>query len=96
MIPITDNHAEYANEAAAELKANGIRVEVDDSNGRMNAKIRDAQLQKVPYMLIVGDREAESKSVAVRTRLNEDRGAIPLAEFVDKTRDLIEFKSLEV
>jgi threonyl-tRNA synthetase len=96
VIPITDNHAEYANEAAAELKANGIRVEVDDSNGRMNAKIRDAQLQKVPYMLIVGDREAESKSVAVRTRLNEDRGAIPLDEFVDKTRGLIESKSLEV
>lgn len=96
MIPITDNHIEYANEAAAVLKANGIRVEVDDSSGRMNAKIRDAQLQKVPYMLIVGDREAASESVAVRTRQNEDRGAMPLAEFIEKARGLIENKSMEL
>jgi threonyl-tRNA synthetase len=96
MIPITDHHVEYANEAAAVLKANGIRVEVDDSSGRMNAKIRDAQLQKVPYMLIVGDREVESESVAVRTRQNEDRGAMPLAEFIENARGLIENKSMEL
>lgn len=81
MVPITDRHVAYANQAAAELRAAGVRVEVDDSNNRMNAKIRNAQLQKAPYMLVIGDREVEQRAVAVRTRDNEDRGAMPLAEF---------------
>jgi len=96
VIPITDNHVVYAKEAAAELRKAGLRVEVDDSNSRMNAKIRNAQLQKVPYMLVVGDREAESGTVAVRTRDNEDRGAIPLDDFREKASELVDSKSLEL
>lgn len=81
MIPITDRHVEYCRKVAAELRAAGIRVEVDDSGNRMNAKIRDAQLQKIPYMLVVGDREIENDAVAVRTRDEEDRGAMAVDAF---------------
>ena len=96
IIPITDRHVDYAQQVAEELKQSGLRVEVDDSNSRMNAKIRDAQLQKVPYMLVVGDREIESRAVAVRTRANEDRGAMPLADFKQHTLALIETNSLSL
>jgi threonyl-tRNA synthetase len=81
VIPITDRHVAYAQQVAAELRAAGLRVEVDDGNERMNKKIRNAQLQKIPYMLVLGDKEMEAGAVAVRTRENEDRGALPLAEF---------------
>ncbi|MFQ5420254.1 MAG: threonine--tRNA ligase, partial [Anaerolineae bacterium] len=84
LIPIADRHNEYARQVASELRANGIRVEVDDSSDRMNKKIRNAQLQKTPYMLVVGDKESENGTVAVRTRNNEDLGAVPLTEFVQK------------
>jgi threonyl-tRNA synthetase len=96
MVPITDRHVAYANRVAAELKASGIRVEVDDSSARMNAKIRDAQLQKVPYMLVVGDKEEEAGTVAVRTRNSEDRGAVPLDEFKAQITTLITTRSLEL
>ncbi len=96
MIPITDRHVAYANKVATELRAAGVRVEVDASNERMNKKIRNAQLQKVPYMLVVGDKEEESGAVAVRTRENEDRGAIPLAEFLAGATDLIASKAVEL
>jgi threonyl-tRNA synthetase len=81
MIPITDRHVDYCRQVAAELRAAGLRVEVDDSGNRMSAKIRDAQLQKIPYMLVVGDREVESSAVSVRTREEEDRGAMLVSEF---------------
>ena len=81
VIPIADRHAAYAEEVAAALRAARFRVEVDARSERMNAKIRDAQLQKVPYMLVAGDREAEAGTVAVRVRTGEDLGALPLAEF---------------
>ena len=68
LIPIADRHNDYAHQVAAQLKAAGLRVEVDDSSDRMQAKIRDAQLQKVPYMLVIGDREVEGGAVAVRLR----------------------------
>jgi threonyl-tRNA synthetase len=96
IVPITDIHLDFAMKAAKELKDSGIRIEVDDSGRRMNAKIREAQLQKTPYMLIVGDREVASKSVAVRTRLNEDRGAMPLDEFKKMATTLIHDKSMEL
>jgi threonyl-tRNA synthetase len=96
VIPITDQHVEYAGQVAAELRKAGLRVEVDDSKSRMNSKIRDAQLQKVPYMLIVGDRERESNSVAVRTRNNEDRGAVSLADFKEQATTLITTKSMDL
>ena len=96
VIPITDRHVEYADQVAAELRKAGLRVEVDNSSNRMNSKIRDAQLQKVPYMLIVGDRESESNAVAVRTRNNEDRGAVSLADFKEQATTLITTKSMDL
>ncbi len=96
VIPITDRHIDYAHEVAEELRRNDIRVEVDASNNRMNAKIRDAQLQKVPYMLVVGDREVEDGTVAVRTRANEDRGAVSLGEFKEQILALIDAKSMSL
>ena len=86
----------YAAQVVAQLKAAGLRAEADMRSERMNAKIRDAQLQKSPYMLIVGDREAEAGAVSVRTRNNEDRGAVPLVEFIARTVALVEAKSLEL
>ncbi len=82
VIPIADRHAPYAEEVAATLREERFRVEVDARSERMNAKIRNAQLQKVPYMLVAGDREAEAGTVAVRVRSGEDLGAVPLAEFL--------------
>jgi threonyl-tRNA synthetase len=96
MIPITDRHAAYAKRVAADLRGAGMRVEVDDSGARMNAKIRNAQLQKIPYMLVVGDKEEAAGSVAVRTRHNEDRGAIALDVFKGKVAGLIASKSLDL
>jgi threonyl-tRNA synthetase len=96
MIPIADRHIDYAEEVAVELRAAGMRVEVDSSGERMNKKIRNAQLQKIPYMLVVGDKETADRAVAVRTRNNEDRGAMPLAEFKTHATDLITTKSLEL
>ncbi|MBK8904373.1 MAG: threonine--tRNA ligase [Anaerolineaceae bacterium] len=96
MVPITDRHIPYANKVAAELRAAGMRVEVDASSNRMNAKIRDAQLQKVPYMLVVGDKEEEDNAVAVRTRENENRGAISVADFKAQATTFITTKSMEL
>jgi threonyl-tRNA synthetase len=94
VIPIADRHTPYAQQIAADFKAAGIRIEVDDSGERMNKKIRQAQLQKVPYMLVVGDQEAESGTIAVRTRANENRGEIVAAAFKAEMLDLIRERSL--
>ena len=82
LVPIADRHSEYAHEVAAQLREAGLRVEVNDSSDRMQAKIRDAQLQKVPYMLVMGDREVEAGAVAVRLRNGEDLGAQPVPDFI--------------
>ena len=84
IVPIADRHQSYAYGVQKQLAEAGLRVEVDDSNDRMNAKIRAAQIQKVPYMLVVGDREAEGGSVAVRTRSGGDLGAMPVAEIAHR------------
>ena len=78
VIPIADRHLDYALKVQARLAASGLRVDVDDRGERMNAKIRAAQMQKVPYMLVVGDREAADQTVAVRLRSGENPGAQPL------------------
>lgn len=96
LIPITDRHVDYCRDVAAELRAAGMRVEVDDSSNRMNAKIREAQLQKIPYMLVVGDREIENKAVAVRTREEEDRGAMNVEQFRKEAVAQIRSRSLEL
>ncbi|HEU5015858.1 MAG TPA: threonine--tRNA ligase [Roseiflexaceae bacterium] len=83
IIPISDEkQGAYGREVAAQMKAAGLRVEVDDSKDRMQAKIRRAQLQKVPYMLIIGNREQEAGAVAVRLRSGEDLGALPVADVI--------------
>jgi len=81
IIPITDNHLDYAFEVEKKLKAAGIRVQVNARNERMSAKIRNAQKQKIPYMLVVGDAEVEAGAVALRMRDGEDRGAVPVDDF---------------
>ena len=96
VIPIADRHVEYANFVAAQLRAQGFRIEVDTRAERMNAKIRDAQMQKIPYMLVVGDKEAEAQAVAVRLRSGEDLKAIPLAQFIDMAKRIVQSKSLEL
>lgn len=93
LIPIADRHLEYARKVAQSLEQAGLRVEVDERNERMNAKIRDAQNQKIPYMLVVGDREAEQGAVAVRLRSEENLGAMPLAAFLQRVKQEIEAKS---
>ena len=80
VIPIADRHLPYAESVAARLKAEGLRAEVNAKSERMNAKIRQAQLQKVPYMLVVGDREGEVNAAAVRLRDGSDLGPVPLDE----------------
>ena len=84
VMPITDRAAGWAKEAADRLSAAGVRVETDLRNEKIGYKIREAQMQKLPYMLVVGDREAENGTVAVRTRAGEDLGAMPLDDFLAK------------
>jgi threonyl-tRNA synthetase len=90
VIPIAERHEAYAGEAATALRDAGLRVDLYDASENLNAKIRKAQLEKIPYMLVVGDREAEKRAVAVRMRSGEDRGAIALdevtAEITEKAR----------
>lgn len=87
VIPIADRHNDFAYAVMRRLKEAGLRVEVDARGERMNAKIRDAQLQKLPYMLVVGDREMKEDSVAVRMRSGEDLGAIAVDEFIERVLD---------
>ncbi|HIE25320.1 MAG TPA: threonine--tRNA ligase, partial [Anaerolineales bacterium] len=89
VIPITDDHLDYAYEVKKQLKNAGIRVEVAADSGRMNAKIRKAQKQKIPYMLVVGDKEMGTGAVALRMRDGEDRGAIPIKEFITLATQII-------
>jgi len=86
VIPVSEANLAYAREVADELAAAGFRAEVDARPERMGAKIRDAQLQKVPYMLVVGSREEEVRGVSLRLRTNEDRGMTELSSFVDHLR----------
>ena len=94
VLPITDRVNEYAEEVARELRSVGMRVESNLRSEKIGAKIRDAQLQKVPFMLVLGDREMEQKVVAVRERLQGDIGVMSLTEFKVKARGLIETRAL--
>ncbi len=94
LIPVADRHLDYLNEVAKQLKAEGIRAEVDADNSRMNAKIRAAQQQKIPWMLVAGDRDVEAKAVSVRLRTGEDRGAMPVADFIKQAAEIIDSKAL--
>ncbi len=93
VMPITDRAADYAKGVAGKLAALGVRVETDLRNEKIGYKIREAQMQKIPYMLVVGDREAESGKVAVRTRKGEDLGAMAFDEFSAKILDEIKTRA---
>jgi threonyl-tRNA synthetase len=93
VLPITDRQTEYGRKVFDQLKQAGIRVELDDRSEKVNLKIRDAQLQKIPYMLVVGDREAQNESVSVRNRKHGDLGAQSVAEFLAAIQKLIETKA---
>ena len=95
VMPITDNQLEYAKEVYEKLKENGIRAELDDRNEKIGYKIREAQVNKVPYMLVIGDKEVEAKSVGVRHRKDGDLGAVSLDDFIAKALKPIKEYSLD-
>jgi len=94
VLPITDRQVEFARGVQKQLDAAGIRATVDDRNEKVNLKIREAQLQKIPYMLVVGDREQQNGQVAVRNRKHGDQGAKPLADCIAEIRTLIDSKAV--
>jgi threonyl-tRNA synthetase len=94
VLPITDRQLDYARSVRGQLDAAGVRATVDDRSEKVNLKIREAQLQKIPYMLVVGDREAQSGQASVRHRKHGDQGAKPVAEFIDEIRSLIDSKAV--
>lgn len=93
VIPIAERHHDYANEVESYLSEAGLRIHVDARNERMNAKIRDAQLQKIPYMLIVGDREANSEAASVRLRSGDDLGPLQLGELKERILGEVQARS---
>jgi threonyl-tRNA synthetase len=95
IIPIADRHLSYAQQVADELRAGGIRVQVDDRSERMNLKIREAQLEKIPYMAVVGDKELDVSQVSLRIRSGEDLGLLSLSQFMDRIKPIIENKVLD-
>ncbi|MDX6271995.1 MAG: threonyl-tRNA synthetase [Acidobacteriota bacterium] len=94
VLPITDRINEYAESVAKELRGAGLRVEVNTRSEKIGAKIRDAQLQKVPFMLVLGDREMEQGNVAVRERAQGDLGSMPMEDFKRMARALVESRAL--
>jgi threonyl-tRNA synthetase len=96
LVPISERHHAYARKIEAELKAAGLRVEIDDRNEKMNGKIRDFANQKTPYILVFGDKEEAAGSVSVRTRAKGDQGSIPLADFIAKCKALVASQSTEL
>lgn len=94
VLPITERNIAYGTEVLKKLKTEGLRVELDDRNETLQAKIRDAQLEKVSYMLIVGDREEKTKAVAVRKRSGEDLGSMNLGNFIKALQKEIDEKTI--
>jgi len=82
VLPIADRHLDYARGVTGQLTAAGLRAELDGRQEKIGYKIREAQLQKIPYMLVIGDREAADGTAAVRTRTGGDQGARPVGEFI--------------
>ncbi len=89
LIPIAERHHEYARKVMGRLAEAGLRVSLDDRNEKMNLKIREAQTAKVPYMLVLGDKEAEAEKVSVRNRFQGDEGSQTLEAFLEKVRELV-------
>jgi threonyl-tRNA synthetase len=93
LVPIADRHLEAARAAARRLTEAGLRAHVDDGPERMNAKIRSAQMRKVPYMLVIGDREAAGEAVSVRLRTGEDLGPMPVEAFLQRAKGEVETRA---
>src|SRR5579863_7607681 len=96
LVPISERHIDYAKQVQAELKAGGLRVEVDARNEKMNAKIRDFANHKTPYILVFGDKEEAAGAVSVRTRGKGDQGSMPLGDFIAKAKGLAATQSTEL
>jgi len=96
LVPIADRHFEFAQKIADDLLEKDYRVDADLSDKRMNAKIRDAQLQKIPYILVIGDKEMATNAVAVRLRSGEDLGAKPVAEFMELLEKVVSSRTLKL
>jgi threonyl-tRNA synthetase len=94
VVPIADRHIEYAERVRAALGEAGLRAEVDDRSERMQAKLRDAQEQKVPVMVVVGDRDQEAEAVSPRLRTGDSSQGVPLGEFVADLRGRVERREL--
>ena len=94
VLPLSEKFVDYGRETARKLREAGLRVEMDESNEKLGAKIRDAQLKKVPYMLVVGEKEASTGSVSLRKRTGGDQGSMSLEEFVGEARQRIASRSL--
>ncbi len=95
VLPITDRHLDYARQVQERLEKAGIRATLDDRKEKVNLKIRDAQMQKVPFMLVAGDREVEQATVSVRHRKHGDQGALPVEAFLERIQELIATKNVE-
>ncbi|HKB79147.1 MAG TPA: threonine--tRNA ligase, partial [Thermoanaerobaculia bacterium] len=94
VLPLSEKFVDYARDATQKLLAAGLRVEVDESNEKLGAKIRTAELAKIPYMLIVGEKEASSGAVNLRKRTGGDQGSMPLEQFIEEARQRIGSRSL--
>jgi len=94
VLPLSEKFVDYANDVARKVRAAGLRVEVDESNEKLGAKIRDAQLEKIPYMLIVGEKEASTGAVSLRKRSGGDQGSVSLDQFIAEARRQISSRSL--
>jgi threonyl-tRNA synthetase len=96
LVPISEKHMEYARAVKAKLEAAGLRVELDQRNDPMKAKIRDFAMQKVPFVLVMGDKEAASESVSVRTRGKGDEGSVTLEDFIRRAKELVNSRTTEL
>ena len=96
LVPISEKHLEYASSVKAKLEAAGLRVELDARNEKMNAKIREFTLQKVPFVLVMGDKEAASEAVSVRTRGKGDEGSVAMDAFLERCGELMKMRSVQL
>jgi threonyl-tRNA synthetase len=94
LVPISERHNTYGEQVTEQLKAAGLRVELDSRNEKMNAKIRDLTMQKIPYILVFGDKEQSAGAVSVRRKGGQ--GSTPLAEFIARAEALVRDKSVEL
>jgi threonyl-tRNA synthetase len=95
LLPITDNHADYADKIAQQLEESGVRVEKDLRNEKIGFKIREAQLQKIPYMIVLGDKEVESSTLGVRRRRSKETRTLDLKTFLDEVNEAVKNRTID-